>query len=53
MKEMWYTEMNEGEGYRAWGAMKSVLNNIGVGINVKKCVYERVTIPTALYTAKS
>ena len=30
------------EGYRALGALKSVLNNSGVGINVKKCQYEGV-----------
>ena len=25
------------EGYRAWGALKSVLNNRGLGIKAKKC----------------
>ena len=35
---------------RAWGALKSVLNNRGLGINVKKSLYEGVIIvPTALY----
>ena len=38
---MWYT-MNE--GYRAWGAMKSVLSNRGLGIKAKKRLYERVII---------
>ena len=28
------------EGYRAWGMLKSVLNNRGLGVNVKKCLYE-------------
>ena len=28
------------EGYRAWGALKSVLNNRGLGIKAKKCLYE-------------
>ena len=46
VKRMWYT-MNE--GHTAWGALKSVLNNRGFGINAKKCLYERVIIPTALY----
>ena len=27
------------EGYRAWGALKSVLNNRGLGIKAKKCIY--------------
>ena len=35
------------EGYRAWGAMKSVLSNRGLGIKAKKCLYERVIVPTA------
>ena len=38
-------------GYRAWGALKSVLNNSGLGINEKKCLYEGVIIPTAFYGA--
>ena len=28
------------EGYRAWGALKSVLSNEGLGIKAKKCQYE-------------
>ena len=27
------------EGYRAWGELKIVLNNRGLGINAKKCPY--------------
>ena len=27
-------------GYRAWGALKSVLSNRGLGIKAKKCLYE-------------
>ena len=30
------------EGYRAWGALKSVLNNRGLGIKAKKCLYELI-----------
>ena len=37
------------EGYRAWGALKSVLSNRGLGIKAKKCIYERIIVPTALY----
>ena len=29
------------EGYRAWGALKSVLINRGLGIKAKKCLYIR------------
>ena len=37
------------EGYRAWGALKSVLSNRELGIKAKKCLYEGVIVPTALY----
>ena len=37
------------EWYRAWGALKSVLSNRGFGIKAKKCLYEGVIVPTALY----
>ena len=40
------------DGYRAWGALKSVLSNRGLGIKAKKCLYERVNVPTALYGAE-
>ena len=41
------------EGHRAWGTLKSVLRNRGLGIKAKKCLYERVIIPTALYGAEA
>ena len=41
------------EGYRAWGALKSVLNNRVVWIKAKKCLYEGVIVPTALYGAEA
>ena len=28
------------EGYIAWGALKSVLRNRGLGIKAKKCLYD-------------
>ena len=34
---------------RAWGALKSMLKNRGLGTNAKKCLYEAVIVPTALY----
>ena len=36
------------EGYRSYGALKSVVSNRGLGIKAKKCLYERVIISTAL-----
>ena len=39
--------------YKAWGALKSVLSNTGLGMNAKKCLYERVFVPTALYGAEA
>ena len=44
-------EMNE--GYRAWGALKSVLSNRGFGIKAKKCLYEGVILSLALYEAEA
>ena len=35
------------EGYKTLGAIKSVLNNRGLRINVKKCLYEGIIVPTA------
>ena len=41
------------EGYRAWGGLKSVLSNRELGIKAKKCLYEGVIVPTALYRAEA
>ena len=41
------------EWYRAWGALKNVLSNRGLGIKAKKCLYEGVIVPTALYGAQA
>ena len=42
------------EGYRALGAMKSVLRNRGLSIKAKKCLYEGVIIvPTAMHEAEA
>ena len=41
------------EGYRACGALKSVLSNRGLGINSKKCLSGGVIIPTALNGAEA
>ena len=41
------------EGYRAWGRLKSGLSNRGLGIKAKKCLYEGIIVPTALYGAEA
>ena len=41
------------EGYRAWGVMKNMLSNRGQEIKTKKCLYESVIAPTALYGAEA
>ena len=41
------------EGYRVWGALKSVLSNRGLRIKAKKCLYEGVIEPMALYKAEA
>ena len=41
------------QGYRAWGELKSVLSNIGLGIKAKECLYEGVIVLTALYGAEA
>ena len=41
------------EGYRAWGELKSVLSNRGLGIKANNCLYEGEVVPTALYGAKA
>ena len=41
------------EGYKELGALKSVLNNRGLKLNAKKCLYEGVIVPKALYGAEA
>ena len=40
------------EGYRAWRTLKSLLSR-GLGINAKRCLYEGIIVPTALYGAEA
>ena len=35
--------------YKAWGVLKWVESNKGFGINGKKCLFEGVIVPVALY----
>ena len=39
--------------YRAWGELKSELSKRGLWIKAKKCLYEGVIVPTALYGAEA
>ena len=39
------------QGYGAWGSLKIVLSKKRLGIKAKKCLYEGVIVPTALYGA--
>ena len=41
------------EGCKELGALKSVLNNRGLKLNAKKCLYEGVIVPKALYGAEA
>ena len=41
------------EGYRARGALKSVMSNRRLRIKAKKCLYEGVIVPTPLYGAET
>ena len=41
------------KGYRAWGALKSILSNRGFVIKAKKCLHEGVIVPTALFGAEA
>ena len=41
------------KGNRAWGVLKSVLSNRGLGVKSKKCPYEEAIVPTALYRAEA
>ena len=41
------------QGYRAWGALKNVMSNRGLGIKANKYLYEGVIVPTALYGAEA
>ena len=39
-------------GYRAWGALKSVLSNRGLGMKAKKCLYEGVIVPNGVVRSR-
>ena len=37
------------EGCEVLGALKGVMKNRGLGMNVKKVLYEKVAVPTVMY----
>ena len=37
------------EGCKVLGALKGVMKNKGLGMNVKKVLYEKVVVPTVMY----
>ena len=37
------------EGCKVLGALKGVMKNRGLGMNVKKVLYEKVAVPTVMY----
>ena len=41
------------EGCKALGALKGVMKNRGLAMNVKKVLYEKVVVLTVLYGAES
>ena len=41
------------EGCEVLGALKGVMKNRGLGMNVKKVLYEKVVVPTVMYGSKS
>ena len=49
----WDVVYRMNKGYTAWGALKSMQINRGLRIKAKKCLYEGVIVPTALYGAEA
>ena len=41
------------EGCKVLGALKGVMKNRGLGMNVKKTLYEKVVVPTVMYGSES
>ena len=41
------------EGCKVLGALKGVMKNRGLGMNVKKVLYEKVLVPTVMYGSES
>ena len=41
------------EGCKVLGALKGVMRNRELGMNVKKVLYEKVVVPTVMYGSES
>ena len=41
------------EGCKVLGALKGVMKNRGLGMNVKKVLYEKVVVPPVMYGSES
>ena len=41
------------EGCKVLGALKEVMKNRGLGMNVKRVLYEKVAVPTVMYGSES
>ena len=41
------------EGCKVLGALKGVMKNRGLGMNIKKVLYEKVVVPTVMYGSES
>ena len=41
------------EGCKVLGALKGVMKNRGLGMNVKEVLYEKVVVPTVMYGLES
>ena len=40
------------EGCKVMGAVKGVMKNRGLGMNVKRVLYEKVVVPTVTYSSE-
>ena len=41
------------EGCKVLGALKGVMKNRGLGMNVKKVLFEKMVVPTVMYGSES
>ena len=48
-----YVHHRVNEGCKVLGALKGVMKNRGLGMNVKKVLYEKVVVPTVMYGSES
>ena len=46
-------DVRHSKGCKVLGALKGVMKNRGLGMNVKKVLYEKVVVPTVMYGSES